>query len=155
MGGGAMALSEEVMAQWLLALHGILSVDGCTTYEASEITPSLFVGGKPAAEDAMSTNKLGITHVLNCCEPWCASGPNWSSLSYLGFEAYDEAEYPLLVTHYPKVKEFMATVGANDRVLVHCAMGINRSAAICAAHLIEACGMCLLEACALVKDKRG
>ena len=35
----------------------------------------------------------GVTHILNCCEPWVASGPNDHEVKYAGFEAYDEEGY--------------------------------------------------------------
>lgn len=141
---------------WLVAMHAILARPGSTTVEASEITPWLLIGGKPAAQDAMNHNSQAITHVLNCAEPWCAQGPNDANLEYMGIEAYDEPGYAILKAHYESVKPILDEARrGGGRCLVHCSMGVNRSCCIAVAFLIDACGMSLLEACALVKDHRG
>merc|ERR1711968_270525 len=131
-------LDEEA---WMLAMDTILSRFGRTTVEASEVTPYMLIGGKPAAEDAMNKNRQRFTHVLNCAEPWVASGPNYSELKYTGFEAYDEVGYNMLDKHYADAKPFLEDARlSGGRCLVHCAMGVNRSACICVAYLIDAIG---------------
>lgn len=145
------------LQRWLAALEAILSQEGSTTLEASEITKWMLLGGKPAAEAAVRENPQGVTHILNCCEPWCADGPGWTAIHYTGIEAYDEPGYRLLDEHYAaSVRPALdAARKASGRCLVHCAMGVNRSAALCAAYLVEAEGMDLLEAVRLLKAKRG
>jgi len=109
---------------------------------AAELTPNLLLGGKAAAEDAAGPNSLGVTHLLNCCEPWCATGPNLSDglVKYQGFEAYDEEGWPLIENSFePDARPFLdACAAAGGRCLVHCARGVNRSAAICVAYLLSA-----------------
>lgn len=150
-------MSEEEVDLWMQALDGLLSQPGSTTVEASEVQSWLLLGGKPAAEDAFRGNCFGVTHILNCCEPWCADGPNADNLEYVGFEAYDEVEFDLLGRHYGKAKLFLQAVrdSCAARCLVHCAMGVNRSACICVAFLVDAEGMQLLDALDLVKRSRG
>lgn len=148
--------STEV-EMWLTAVDKILSQDGKTSLAAAEINDWMLLGGKLAAESAAHDNPQCISHILNCCEPWCPDGPNMKNLHYAGIEAYDEPGYRLLDEHYThQVRPFLDSVrSSHGRCLVHCAMGVNRSAAICAAYLIEAVQMDLLPAIHLLKEKRG
>jgi len=142
---------------WMTALDGILWTEGSTTQQAAEILPWLFVGGKPAASDAVYANNQAFTHMLSTIEPWYADGPNADQITYNGFEADDEMNYPLLERHWPEARQ--ALLAARDhpggRALVHCAHGVNRSVCIVVAFLIEQEGMSLLEAVHLVKVRRG
>jgi hypothetical protein len=112
----------------------------------------------------------GLRGGLNCCEPWCADGPNYESLRYRGFQAADEPGYPLLERHYDEgVWTFLdnARAAEHGRCLVHCAMGVNRSAAIVVAYRSAAgvnaatvrhhdrMGMELPPAVSLAKQARG
>ena len=150
------------MLLWLRGLSGILAEEGATTPEASEIAPWLFIGGKYAADEAAKGEKTHfggheVTHMLNCIEPWCTTGPAMDSIIYRGFEAPDRDDYPLLANHYERdVKPALIAVRDSGGVcIVHCAMGVNRSACVVAAFLMESCGKCLLEVVELLKERRG
>jgi len=148
--------SAELNA-WCGALEALVSQPGQTTIDAAFVEPWLLLGGKPAAEEAMHGNKQGVTHILNCCEPWCANGPNFENLVYVGFEAQDEPGYPLLAQHFElTARPFLESArNAGGRCLVHCAMGVNRSAAIVVAYLVECSSMDLLSAVEHVRRARG
>ena len=141
----------------------LLAGGGSVSEEATEIVEGfLWLGGKAAANDAFNTNTLGITHILNCCEPWCAMGSNTSFRGgrYAGFEAPDAADYPLLQEHFerdcgPFLDKARCQRGGGARVLVHCAWGINRSAAVVVAWLVTRQRRTLRDAVAHVRDKRG
>lgn len=164
------ALADAELDAWADALGGMLadplpeghalSTRGFNGI-AAELTTTLLLGGKAAAEDVAGRNSLGATHLLNCCEPWCASGPNLAgggSVTYQGFEAYDEEGWPLLkATFEPAARPFLdACAAAGGRCLVHCARGANRSAAICVAWLLTADpGATLFGVASAVKHKRG
>ena len=105
----------------------------------------------------------GITHVLNC-----AAEPNYENenleeespyskntgLEYCSFPGKDIHGYPIL-RHFPKAKEFIDAAKINGgKVLVHCEMGINRSAAICVAYILVDEKLTLLEVIKRVKRER-
>eukprot|EP00927_Polykrikos_kofoidii_P077627 TRINITY_DN74554_c0_g1_i1.p1 TRINITY_DN74554_c0_g1~~TRINITY_DN74554_c0_g1_i1.p1 ORF type:complete len:284 (+),score=40.03 TRINITY_DN74554_c0_g1_i1:47-898(+) len=152
-----MSMPKDELEAWCAALEAIVAQPGQTTIEASEVEPWLLLGGKPAAEEAVRENRRGVTHVLNCCEPWCAMGPGSSRLIYKGIQAYDESGYPLLELHYEQAaRPFLDMVRqAGGVCLVHCAMGVNRSAAIVVAYLIDRIGLDLLTAVERVRQARG
>ncbi|CAE7690477.1 DUSP26, partial [Symbiodinium necroappetens] len=152
------ALGDQfALEDFLHLIESILEQEGSTTLEAAEVNDWLLLGGKPAAELAAKANPQAVTHVLNCCEPWFVEGENSRNLSYSGIEAYDEPGYRLLDEHYATVirPTLDSARGSGGRCLVHCAMGVNRSALVCAAYLIDAIGMDLLPALMLLKQKRG
>ncbi|OLP90920.1 Dual specificity protein phosphatase 26 [Symbiodinium microadriaticum] len=152
------ALGDQFALEDVLHLiESILEQEGSTTLEAAEVNDWLLLGGKPAAELAAKANPQAVTHVLNCCEPWFVEGENSRNLSYSGIEAYDEPGYRLLDEHYATVirPTLDSARGSGGRCLVHCAMGVNRSALVCAAYLIDAIGMDLLPALMLLKQTRG
>lgn len=150
-------VGPEALRLWMAALEDVLSQEGCTTLIAAVVTEWMLLGGKPAAEAAVYDNPQHVTHVLNCCEPWCANGPGQMSLHYTGIEAYDEPGYRFIDEHYTdQIKPALdAARAAGGQCLVHCAMGVNRSALACAAYLIDAMEMDLIPAAQLLKQQRG
>jgi len=165
---------KEAMEKYMPILDEILSKPGQTTLEASEVLPFLFIGGKPAANDCLDgKNTQYFTHMLNCAEPWCpmGNGPDADGIKYAGFRAIDHASYDMLGNHYPDdcrdiideaKRAFMEASQAKKeerrrrgRILVNCAMGVNRSGVIVAAYLIDREEMKLVQAVELLKEARG
>lgn len=72
-----------------------------------------------------------------------------------GYAAEDAADYPIKV-HFEESGEFLRQCRFEGRkVLVHCIMGINRSAAVLVAFLCRDLGMDLEEAVEIVSKHRG
>mmetsp|Transcript_57869 Transcript_57869/g.134821 ORF Transcript_57869/g.134821 Transcript_57869/m.134821 type:complete len:293 (+) Transcript_57869:95-973(+) len=75
--------------------------------------------------------------------------------AYFGFAADDEPGYPI-AGHFAEAVAFLERCREERRkVLVHCVMGINRSAAALVAFLCSGLGMGLAEAVALTSRRRG
>ncbi|ELU01778.1 hypothetical protein CAPTEDRAFT_222206 [Capitella teleta] len=127
----------------------------------------MYLGNMNNANDHRLLRRMRITHVLNCAgkprdysqQPFDrASGPydpkETSVQVYLQIEARDVEEYPILM-HYGLAREFLDGAKASGgRVLVHCEMGVNRSAALCVAYLLEQTQMTLIQVLRLVKIDR-
>merc|ERR1712228_27520 len=80
---------------------------------------------------------LKITHIIN------------ATLKYQNaFETFEP--------HWNKIMEFMKCIDSNNqnRMFVHCEMGISRSATICIAYLMNKRKMTLYDAYFYVMDKR-
>lgn len=70
-------------------------------------------------------------------------------------DAADDESYNML-QHFDRASQFIDRAKFGEgRCLVHCAMGINRSGAICAAYIIADQRMKLLDAVRLMKQRRG
>jgi len=119
----------------------------------------LYLGGQRHAESLRLLRKLGIDHVLNCA---AFRGPNDDphkspyeglDVDYHEFSAEDHEFYDISI-HFADAFAYINKVSSNGGiVLVHCAMGINRSAATCVAYLIAHKNMRLLEALKYVKSR--
>ena len=106
-------------------------------------------------------SELGVTHLLNCAGVYTG---NRMMTSYKGtsgmrgykqLEAHDNEKYDMLA-HFTEARDFIDDARKHGgKVLVYCARGVNRSAAICVAYLIEREHMDLCEAVNAVAFARG
>jgi hypothetical protein len=127
----------------------------------------LYLGNMNNARDSRLLRRLRITHVLNCAgkprdysqQPVDRpSGPydekETGVLAYRQIEARDTEDYPILM-HFESAQEFIDSAAAcGGRALVHCEMGVNRSAALCVAYLVQRTQMPLMHVLRLVKIER-
>jgi hypothetical protein len=124
-----------------------------------QLSEYLFIGGYNEAESVNSLRRKGITHVLNCAA-WRTgiSNPYPPHSGVIGYEQFpaDDTENYNIMQHFSKAKAFIDRAKyTGGKCLVHCAMGINRSGALCLAYLMIDQNMPLLEAIRRVKQKRG
>lgn len=127
---------------------------------ATQLLDHVFIGGYRAADDVTALTQLGITHVLNCAAYRKSDEnlyPSDSSIKhYMQFHADDAADYDILAKHFAEARRFIDNAKREGgRCLVHCAMGINRSGAICAAYIMVDRHWDLLSVMELLKKKRG
>ena len=128
--------------------------------EPVQILPHLYLGSQVHAESLKTLRRLNITHVLNCAG---FKGPRQFpdanpyegfAIGYLEFKADDDDAYDI-TQHFNTAFGFLNNVFRDSgRALVHCAMGINRSVAICIAYLMVYLNMPLLKATEYVKERR-
>ncbi len=124
----------------------------------TKLTECLYLGDYNDAENIAHLRRLGITHVLNCAAFRTLGGspypPETGILGYVEFKADDSEMYDML-QHFPRAKAFIDEAKLKGgKVLVHCAMGINRSALICAAYIIADKKMKLLDVVKHLKSRR-
>ncbi|XP_073685033.1 dual specificity protein phosphatase 13A-like [Garra rufa] len=124
-----------------------------------EVWPNLFLGDMSVANDRFSVWKLGITHVLNAAhgKMHCQGSQHFygSTVEYYGVPADDSPSFNLSPYFHPcahYIKEVLSSPG--ERVLVHCAVGVSRSASLVLAYLMIHQHLSLLDAIKTVKEHR-
>lgn len=122
----------------------------------AQVLDHLYCGSKMDADNLSLLRRLHITHVLNCAagidhNPNCVESPYKDGESgvrdYMELDALDNPSYPIIRAHYRRAKTFID--GAREsggRALVHCELGVNRSATLCVAYSMELEQMSLLRA---------
>ena len=106
-----------------------------------EITPTLYLGNAAAAHDVPKLQRLGISRILNMAGPTAvhpATVEDYAKhgITYKVIDAQDEEDYPLLDKHWEEAHAFITVGDKNEKVLVHCVAGHNRSSLIVAAQCL-------------------
>uniref|UniRef100_A0A2K6UAF6 Dual specificity protein phosphatase 13B n=1 Tax=Saimiri boliviensis boliviensis TaxID=39432 RepID=A0A2K6UAF6_SAIBB len=145
----------------LASLQRLLWVrQSATLNHINEVWPSLFLGDAYAARDKSKLTQLGITHIVNAAAgkfqvDTGAKFYRGMSLEYYGIEADDNPFFDLSVYFLPVARYIRAALSLpQGRVLVHCAMGVSRSATLVLAYLMIYENMTLVEAIQTVQAHR-
>ena len=131
-----------------VAPPGTAGSGGSDSAAPAEVAPGLFVGSHRHAQDVKKLAALGVRSVLNCAptEHPRPSSYTAAGIHYKEIFARDDDAYPLIQSHLAEVRTFAG--GALDRgdggVLLHCSQGLNRSAGLALALLLEREGVPLL-----------
>ncbi|KAM7226843.1 hypothetical protein CapIbe_021918 [Capra ibex] len=126
----------------------------------NEVWPNLFLGDAYAARDKNKLTQLGITHVVNVAAgkfqvDTGAKFYRGMPLEYYGIEADDSPFFDLSVYFLPVARYIRSALSVpQGRVLVHCAMGVSRSATVVLAFLMICENMTLVEAIQTVQARR-
>ncbi|KAJ0060084.1 hypothetical protein NL108_002892 [Boleophthalmus pectinirostris] len=125
----------------------------------NEVWPNLFLSDLTFANDRYSVWKLGITHVLNAAHGRAHSegGPDFygPSVVYYGIPADDSPTFNLS-KYFSASDKFIhnALEVEEGRVLVHCAVGVSRSATLVLSFLMQHHRLPLVDAILKVKEHR-
>ncbi|KAN0129836.1 Protein-tyrosine phosphatase-like protein [Lactarius tabidus] len=123
---------------------------------ASEVLPRLYLTDLFTARNKTQLSALGITHVISVLED-APVFPETHALRKLHIPLPDSA-YEDILAHLPATTAFIRDALAespDSRVMVHCLMGISRSATVVCAYLIATAKMTPDEALVAVRAKRG
>jgi protein-tyrosine phosphatase len=120
-----------------------------TSRELTQITDQIYIGTYHAAQMLDFTNRVGITHILNCT-PDAHAGLKKFNVRQLnimdGYETPAESIRFALMT-------IASAIHNHGRILVHCHAGISRSVSIVCAHFMYA-GFSWDEAMDFVRSRR-
>ncbi|XP_069096963.1 dual specificity protein phosphatase 13B-like [Pleurodeles waltl] len=131
-----------------------------STGHVNQVWPNLYLGDRCTALDKGLLRELGITHILNAADGrfhvntgakfYCEMG-----IDYYGIEADDDPEFNLSVYFNSAARFIRAGLNSpKGKVLVHCAMGISRSATLILAFLMICEKLFLLDAIRAVSEHR-
>uniref|UniRef100_A0A3Q3QBE5 Dual specificity protein phosphatase n=2 Tax=Monopterus albus TaxID=43700 RepID=A0A3Q3QBE5_MONAL len=99
-----------------------------------------------------------ITHVLSAAHSKRRGPPEIyevMKITYMGIEAHDSCDFDISV-HFCAAADFIhRALSSGGKVLVHCHVGVSRSATLVLAYLMLKQNLTLVEAICAVKDKRG
>lgn len=119
---------------------------------ATEIFPHVYLGSEWNASNLEELQKNGVGYILNVTKEIDNFYPG--TFDYLNIRVYDDEKTELL-KHWDSTFRYIAQVkDRGSKVLVHCKMGISRSASVVIAYAMKAFNMSLEEALNLVKKKR-
>ncbi|XP_040905371.1 dual specificity protein phosphatase family protein [Toxotes jaculatrix] len=138
-----------------------LILDSCSLEltPVDEVWPDLYIGNVAVAQNRKTLNKLGITHVMNAAHSKQGSIGDQSfygnTCVYYGIPAEDSDHFDLSQYFKPAADFIHKALKSKDgKVLVHCIMGVSRSATLVLAYLILRQRLSLRDALRHVVQKR-
>ncbi|XP_030059081.1 dual specificity protein phosphatase 13 [Microcaecilia unicolor] len=130
---------------------------GCN--HVDEVWPNLFLGDLVTAHNRFLLWKMGITHVLNAAhgKMFCQGGHDFygTSIDYYGVPASDLPDFDMSKYFFPASEYIQKALSIPEaKILVHCAVGISRSASLVLAYLMIHHRLSLVKAIKRVKEHR-
>ncbi|KAL1130349.1 hypothetical protein AAG570_013287 [Ranatra chinensis] len=129
--------------------------------DCDEVYNNIFIGDVCAAKNKSYLRRVGITHVLNAAEGSSFGMVNTytkyyegTGIKYMGIRLMDLSVADIASHFYPVADFIEAALNEGGKVLVHCLMGISRSATFVLAFLMIKRGMSACEAMAGVRRRR-
>ncbi|CAH1393707.1 unnamed protein product [Nezara viridula] len=132
-----------------------------STVDCDQVYENLFIGDRNAAMSKPFLRMSGITHVVNTAEGSGIGMVNTDEdyykklgIKYMGLRLMDLSVTNVL-KHFEDVANFIDEALKNKgKVLVHCYMGISRSAIFTLAYLVLKRNMSACDAMACIRKKR-
>ncbi|XP_065366044.1 dual specificity protein phosphatase 13A isoform X2 [Calliphora vicina] len=130
--------------------------------DADEVYPGIYIGDAAAAKNKTYLRMMGITHVLNAAEG-CRYGQvdtghsyyrDMPSVKYMGFPMIDAPTTDISRYFYVAAKFIDSAISSGGKVLVHCLVGVSRSATCVLAYLMICRKMSAVDAIRTVRMRR-
>lgn len=125
---------------------------------ADEVWPRLYIGDQHSAENQADLSAHRVSHILNAAHSKRRGQPeiyNSMRITYLGIEAHDSCQFDMSVNFQTAADFIHRGLSRGGTVLVHCHVGVSRSATLVLAYLMLKQNLTLVEAICAVKDNRG
>uniref|UniRef100_A0A3B4BG69 Dual specificity protein phosphatase n=1 Tax=Periophthalmus magnuspinnatus TaxID=409849 RepID=A0A3B4BG69_9GOBI len=125
---------------------------------ADEVWPRLYIGDQQSAENREDLYKHRITHVLNAAHSKRKGQSEIYrrlQIEYMGIDARDSCDFDMSA-HFQSAADFIhRALSKGGKVLVHCHVGVSRSATLVLAYLMVKQNLTLVEAICAIKENRG
>lgn len=155
MGNPATRLIDRVRSWFALEWVG---EDDLYVRAFSEITPTLVVGRRPSADHVEQLRTMGVTHVVSCLPESARNDMTFlqSSFDHLFVPANDEMHQNIgdAIAGVVSYVDGSRSTNGSARVLVHCEVGVSRSASLAIALVMRDQGLSFLDGYELVRSKR-
>ncbi|XP_054290909.1 protein phosphatase Slingshot isoform X2 [Macrosteles quadrilineatus] len=119
---------------------------------ATEIFPHVYLGSEWNASNLEELNKNGVCHILNVTREIDNFFPGM--FDYMNVRVYDDEKTNLLKHWDDTYKYINKAQTQGSKVLVHCKMGVSRSASVVIAYAMKAYNWDLKKALDYVQQKR-
>jgi protein-tyrosine phosphatase len=148
-------LADRVLSQLGLGLD--FSVDLRESF-FSQITRTLYLGGRPDRERVQELKGAGVTHVVSCLME-----DERSQMAFLQqdfhhlFLGVRDGMHQDIAGTFSRLFDFAAAAAASNpeaKLFVHCEVGVSRSATLVIALLMKTEGMSFFDALCRVRSKR-
>ncbi|KAI1297127.1 Dual specificity protein phosphatase 13 isoform A [Halotydeus destructor] len=146
----------------LHTIYGQRRIDRISCHiNCDEVYPNILIGDQGSAKNKNYLRLIGVTHVLNCAEGshYCQvnTGGHYyaeASIKYMGINVIDVPQAKISL-HFHECSDFIDRALQNGgRLLIHCMVGLSRSATIALAYLMLKRDMSLEEALRTVRKQR-
>ncbi|XP_076859360.1 dual specificity protein phosphatase 26-like [Brachyhypopomus gauderio] len=147
--------SSPTMA--VLEVERLLFSGRAINSHADEVWPRLYIGDMEMAENRTELRRRNFTHILNCAHSSRRGAEFYDGMgiSYLGIEAHDSPAYDMSVNFNTAAEFIHNALRGGGKILVHCHVGVSRSATVVLAYLMLKHSMNLVQAVNTVKEGRG
>ncbi|KAI7827072.1 dual specificity phosphatase, partial [Gamsiella multidivaricata] len=116
------------------------------TKEPVCVLPHLYLGAEHNAMDVNTLSRLGITAVLNIVKTMHGGSIHYKNLSWTHHQRNLQSEFPMAFAFIEDVKSM------GGKVLVHCQLGVSRSASLVIAYVMKTLQLSLTDAYEYVKS---
>lgn len=134
------------------------------TEDIDEVYQGIYIGNAVSASNIEELNLRNIGYVLNAAhgsdetmnmvQVLKPEEYNQAGIEFLGIPAIDMMSFPLNEHFDPAIAFIKKGISANKNVLVHCKLGISRSATLVLAYLMQEERLQLQEATRMVRQRR-
>ncbi|AWP06771.1 putative dual specificity protein phosphatase 26-like [Scophthalmus maximus] len=148
----------ENVRQALIELERLLFTGKAIISHADEVWPRLYIGDQHSAENKADLCRHRITHILNAAHSKRGGQPEiyeGMTITYMGIEAHDSCGFDMSVNFHSAAAFIHGALSRGGKVLVHCHVGVSRSATLVLAYLMLKQNLTLVEAICAVKENRG
>ncbi|XP_058492071.1 dual specificity protein phosphatase 26-like [Solea solea] len=142
----------------VVELEKLLFTGKAIISHADEVWPRLYIGDQHSAENKADLCSHRITHVLNAAHSQRRGQTHVydnMTITYMGIEAHDSCNFDMSVNFQAAADFIHSALRRGGCVLVHCHVGVSRSATLVLAYLMLKQNLSLVEAICAVKENRG